>query len=55
MPDTIKLWDGRHIQTAQLEIIAEEPLASDLNMTLATWARPNGLYIYSHPRRLTEA
>ena len=30
-------------------------LAKDLNMTLATWARPNGLYIYSHPHRLTEA
>ena len=30
-------------------------LAKDLNMTLATWARPNGLYIYSHSHRLTEA
>jgi FdhD protein len=28
-------------------------LAKDLNMTLATWARPNGLYIYSHPQRFT--
>lgn len=30
-------------------------LAEDLNMTLATWARPNGLYIYSHPQRLTSS
>jgi FdhD protein len=30
-------------------------LANDLNMTLATWARPNGLYIYSHPQRLTDS
>ncbi len=29
-------------------------LAKDLNMTLATWARPNGLYIYSHPHRLIQ-
>lgn len=28
-------------------------LARDLNMTLATWARPSGLYIFSHPQRLT--
>jgi FdhD protein len=30
-------------------------LANDLNMTLATWARPNGLYLFSHPRRLTDS
>jgi FdhD protein len=30
-------------------------LAGDLNMTLATWARPSGLYIYTHPHRLTHA
>ena len=30
-------------------------LANDLNMTLATWARPNGLYIFSHSRRLTDS
>ena len=30
-------------------------LAKDLNMTLATWAKPNGLYIFTHPHRLTAA
>jgi len=30
-------------------------LARDLNMTLATWARPRGLYIYAHHHRLTPA
>lgn len=29
-------------------------LARDLNMTLATWARPSGLYIYSHGWRLID-
>lgn len=28
-------------------------LARDLNMTLATWARPSGLYIYTHSQRFT--
>ena len=27
MSETIKLWDGSRVKTAQLEIITEEPLA----------------------------
>lgn len=27
-------------------------LADDLNITLATWAKPHGLYLYTHSRRL---
>jgi len=47
MSENIKLRNGLHVKTAQLDINFGEPLA--------TWARPNGLYAYAHPHRLTEA